>query len=92
MSNSRKFRRRRPRPTNEQVDTLVRVSSVARGCTCTPDVATRHTDYGAETVVAHDDDCPAADTGSAFGVAPGPHSTPEGVASVIAELMRLTDP
>lgn len=88
MSNGRAFRRRRNRMSAAEVDTLTAISSAARGCICEPDIETRHTDWGTERRVHHDDWCPAANTGTAWGVSAGPHTTPEGFAKVVEALGR----
>ena len=62
MSN-RPHRRRRPRalrPARPQVTTTVALVSALRGCTCDPDVSTRHGEGVIAVNVAHDDDCPVA--------------------------------
>ena len=59
MSN-RPHRRARPRrrPARPQVTSTVALISALRGCTCEPDVSTRHGEGVIAVQVAHDDDCP----------------------------------
>ncbi len=77
MSNHAHRRPRRRRKVDPStLAAMTAITSAARGCTCHPDIATRHTPHGPETTVAHDDWCPAANTGTAIGIVPPPHAQP----------------
>jgi hypothetical protein len=56
--------------------TAAEVTSMLRGCTCDPDLRRVHRHDGTHAVVGHDDDCPAADTGISWVLAPTSHRRP----------------
>lgn len=92
MSNHAHHRaRRRQRPAPNAITAAAALTSAARGCTCEPEITSRHTDYGAETVVAHDDWCPARNTGSAMAVIPDHHASATDTAEMIRRLITGED-
>lgn len=52
-------RSRRRQMSADQVDHAVAVALELAGCTCTPDITTRHEHTGQHLTVSHDHDCPA---------------------------------
>ena len=88
MSNARPFRRRRPRISRTDADAVTALTCATRGCICEPDIVERHTNYGAERSVLHDDWCPAANTGTAYTLIPGPHTDPHALAEAVRDLLN----
>lgn len=91
MSNHAR-RRRHPRVSKDTIATAAAITSAARGCTCKPDISTIHTPIGPQAIVAHDDWCPAADTGMAFAIVPRRHASPEEIADIVQRATEIIDP
>ena len=67
MSNARRHRRQiaRGRTPAKQVIATARLGAILAGCTCQPDFTiTRHQPGVSETIIGHDDDCPAISHGT----------------------------
>lgn len=73
MSNNPHRRRRANRFTPTEIDIVTTLGSALRGCTCSPDISRTHTGDMTHLTIAHDDDCPASNTGPQFALKP-PHT------------------
>lgn len=66
----------------------IRLAAWVRGCDCRPDIRHRKPRNGVRQIeVAHDDGCPAADTGPQLVLARG-RQTPQEFAGTVAALVK----
>ena len=56
---TRKPKRKQPRMTKADIHDAVLISCAMHGCTCKPDITTRHIHGVTHTLIAHDKGCPA---------------------------------